>query len=212
MPCGHSKRAGTARRDTPELMQRDPQDGPYADRRTLLGDGREVGHAELAELVYDDLRGVAAAFFRDESQQRTLQPTALVHEAYLRLADQGGNFDDRSHFFRVAARAMRRVLIDAARTRGAQKRGGELNRVTLIEGVDQAESQTFDVLEFEEALGQLGELKQRYVDIVELRFFGGLSFPEIAKTLQLSESQVFKDWNMARSHLVLYFRDRESEN
>ncbi|MEO0649151.1 MAG: ECF-type sigma factor [Planctomycetota bacterium] len=173
-----------------------------AEGATLLGDGRSVPPDELAELVYDDLRRMAANFFRGEPDGATLQPTALVHEAYLRLADQTRtDWRGRAHFLAVAARTMRRVLVSAARARGAVKRGGELRRVTLQSSPGESLDVQVDILELEEALERLASIKPRFVEIVELRFFSGLTVEETAQVLGISEQQVFKDWKMARAYL-----------
>lgn len=178
---------------------------------TRLAGGRRVSPEELASLVYDDLRRIAASFFRG-SQGQTLQPTALVHEAYLRLADQErADWQNRAHFLAVAARMMRRVLIDAARARGAEKRGGALQRVTLLTDVHGEGSERIDLLELEDALQRLGKVKPRFVRIVELRFFSGLTTREVADVLGLSERQVTKDWRMARSYLEVFLEGDSEE-
>lgn len=172
---------------------------------TRLAGGRNASPEELASLVYDDLRRLAASFFRPESRGQTLQPTALVHEAYLRLADQEAtDWQGRAHFLAVAARMMRRVLIDAARARGATKRGGALQRVTLLSDVHGQEGERVDLLELDEALVRLGNVKPRFVEIVELRFFSGLTLEEVAKVLGVSVRQITKDWHMARSYLEVF--------
>ncbi|MGC2605171.1 MAG: ECF-type sigma factor, partial [Silvibacterium sp.] len=129
----------------------------------------------------------------------TLQPTALINEAYIRLAEASGSvWQDRAHFLAVAAHVMRHVLVDHARARSAGKRGGVQNQVTLDENVLPAPSQSVDVLALHEALERLTELDPRQGRIVELHFFGGLSFEEIAEVIQVSERTVKRDWALAR--------------
>ncbi len=177
---------------------------------TRLTGGRSVSPDELASLVYEDLRRIAASLFRPENQRQTLQPTALVHEAYMRLADQeSSDWKSRAHFLAVAARMMRRVLIDAARARGAAKRGGGAQRVTLLTDVHGEGGEGVDMLELEEALVRLGNVKPRFVEIVALRFFSGLSVEEVARVLGVSERQIWKDWNMARSYLEVFLEGGE---
>lgn len=173
-------------------------------RTTRLGDGREVSSEELATLVYEDLRAMAAAFFGRGAGQ-TLQPTALVHEAYLRLADQSHrDWQNRGQFLAVAARMMRRVLVDAFRARGALKRVDDAQRVTLSDALPDGAAVELDPLDLEAALERLAGVKDRYVQIVELRFFAGLTVEETGKVLELSERQIWKDWNKARSYLAVY--------
>ena len=179
--------------------------------RTRLHDGREVDARELAGLVYADLRRIAGSLFKRQPVGATLQPTALVHEAYVRLADRSASdWRDRAHFLAVAARTMRGVLVDAARARGSLKRGGAGERVTLAEGLAIAADGQILLLDLEAALVRLGKVKERYVELVELRLFGGLEFDEIAAVLELSRRQVFKDWGLARSYLEVFLEDGET--
>lgn len=156
----------------------------------------------LLPLVYADLRAQAEAYFRAQRDNHTLQPTALVHEAYLRLM---GNTDiaweGRSHFLAVAAMAMRNVLADHARRRRAEKRGGAWDRVTLTGlGSDGGERQ-IDALDLDDALKALAEVDERQARIVELRFYGGLTVEEVAHVLEVSSGTVALDWRMARAWL-----------
>src|SRR5262245_46424785 len=136
--------------------------------------GERVGSDQLLVMVYQELRELAASQLRRERKDHTLQPTALVHEAYLRLIDGSSvDYEGRTHFFASAAMMIRRVLVDSARAHRAQKRGGEVERVTL-QGVEATElMQDLDVLALDEALQQLAEISPRQSQIVELRFFGG---------------------------------------
>ena len=164
-----------------------------------LGDCRRA--PELARLVYDDLHRYAAALMRAEHGPRTLQPTALVHEAYLRLVDQSRvSWQGRTHFFAVGAEMIRRVLVDDARRRGAQKRGGRAGRVPL-DAQDPADDSGVDLLALDDALRKLAELDPRAARVVELRFFGGLREADAAAVLGVAESTVSDDWRTARAWL-----------
>jgi RNA polymerase sigma factor (TIGR02999 family) len=156
----------------------------------------------LMEAVYDDLRRKAAGILRHESPGHTLQPTALVNEAYLRLVDQKRvAWQNRAHFLAVAARMMRRVLIDYARRRRAAKRGGEMTRVTLDDFLAPSGSRQLDLLVLDEALAELAALDARQGQIVELRAFGGLSVEETAEVLGISPATVKRDWSFAQAWL-----------
>ncbi|MGE3181774.1 MAG: sigma-70 family RNA polymerase sigma factor [Phycisphaerae bacterium] len=157
----------------------------------------------LLPLVYDELRELAASFFRGRNANETLQPTALVHEAYVKLvAGATPEWANRKHFFCVAARAMRQLLTDNARRRKTEKRGGNLGRVTLHDS-SAATDQMFDVdiVELDEAISRLASLDERQARIVELRFLAGLSVEETAEALDISERTVKLDWQMARAWL-----------
>jgi len=162
-----------------------------------------AGDAEAGErlipLVYRDLRRRAARYLRKEPAGHTLQPTALVHEAYLRLIGQDLTWHNRSHFFAVASLVMRRVLVDHARRRRTTKREGV--RVALDEALDAAAARGVDVLHLDEALTQLSALDARQARIVELRFFGGFSEEETADALAISPATVRRDWSAARAWL-----------
>lgn len=166
-------------------------------------DGDESAAARLMPLVYDELRRLADSYLRRERPDHTLQPTALVNEAYLRLVDQTrASLRDRSHFFAVAARQMRRVLVDHARRHDAEKRGGGARRVSLDEAVDQAQDpRDLDLVALDAALDKLAELDARQARIVELRYFGGLTVEETAEALGVSATTVKDDWQSARAWL-----------
>ncbi len=157
---------------------------------------------QLVPLVYERLRGMAHARLAGRNPGASLDTTALVHEAYLRLVDQSRvEWRDRSHFFAVAATAMRQIVVDRARRRGALKRGRGV-RVTLLDQPDPgAEAQTEEILAVDEALEQLGLLNERLVKMVELRFFVGLSIEETAEVLGLESRTVNRDWRVARALL-----------
>lgn len=157
----------------------------------------------LFPAVYDQLRALAGSYFRHQRPDQTLQATALVHEAFVKLIDQTSiEFNDRVHFMATASRAMRQVLVDHARSRAAAKRGGKWQRVAL-EGVptDGQAPHRLDVIALDDALGELAELDQRQARVVELRFFGGLSVEETAAALGVSPRTVELDWKMARAWL-----------
>jgi RNA polymerase sigma-70 factor, ECF subfamily len=153
----------------------------------------------MVEHVYDELRRLAASFLRQERQGHTLQTSALVNEAYLRVASgRGMEFQDRQHFLRIAARAMRRILVDYGRQRSAAKR--ELQPMPDAALLRQLTPST-DYLALDRALTRLAEADSRQAEIVELRFFAGLSVEETAATLRISEKTVKRDWSMARAWL-----------
>jgi len=156
-------------------------------------------HATLAPSLYKELHKLAARKMRFERANHTLQPTALVNEAYLRLAEASGSlWKDRAHFLAAAAHVMRHILVDHARSHGAGKRGAGAVQVTLDENIVPSPSHSIDILALHEALERLSKLDARQGRIVELHFFGGLSFEEIAAVLELSERTVKRDWAMAR--------------
>ena len=166
------------------------------------GDGDEAALARLMPLVYDELRRLARHYMRRERPGHTIQPTALVNEAYLRLVGQTNiRWQNRAHFFGIAAGVMRRVLCDHARARLADKRGGGAVRVSLVEAEARPDEQATDALALDEALGGLAEVDPRKARVVELRYFGGLSVEETAEVLKVSRSTVLHDWNMARAWL-----------
>jgi RNA polymerase sigma factor (TIGR02999 family) len=160
---------------------------------------------ELMPLVYDELRRLARGYMSRETPGHTLQPTALVNEAYLRLVDTSRiSWQGRTHFFAVGARVMRRLLIDHARGRGRKKRGADWYRVTFSDALPHMGGNEIDfdqLLTLNEALDQLAELDPRQSKVVELRFFGGLTVPEVAAVLGVSQRTVEGDWTHARAWL-----------
>lgn len=161
----------------------------------------------LMPLVYDELRRVAGRQLASERGSHTLQPTALVNEAFLRLVDQTrASWKDRTHFYSVAAQIMRRILIDHARRRLAGKRGGGAETVSLDGVADWPEPRDLDVILLDEALTELATFDPRQSRVVELRFFAGLSVEETAEALQLSTATVKREWRMARAWLVRQLR------
>ena len=168
----------------------------------MSGENREATMERLIPLVYDELRALARAQLRHERPDHSLQATALVHEAYLRLlGSDRPSWNDQSHFFRAAAEAMRRILIEHARKRGRIKRGGKRVRVELS-SVDLASEQDLDeILALDDAFQRLEEQDSKAADVVRLRFFAGLSVEETAKALDLSERTVKREWAFARAWL-----------
>lgn len=165
--------------------------------------GAAADPAELLSVVYGELRAIAASYLSRERVDHTLQPTALVHEAYLKLVDQERvEWQGRAHFLGVAAQAMRRILIDYARTKKRAKRGGQWHRVELEPGALNDEEDSLDLLALDDALIALAELSERQAKVVELRFFGGLSNESVAQALDVSETTVERDWRVARAWLL----------
>jgi RNA polymerase sigma-70 factor (ECF subfamily) len=154
--------------------------------------------------AYQELRRLAAAYLRRERPGQTLQPTALVHEAYIRLLkDKPGRWQNRAHFCAIAANAMRQILVERARARAALKRGGGQPRVTLVDGLAAApDDSPVDLLALDQALSRLAELDAQQARIVELRYFGGLSVEETADALHISPATVKRDWSVARAFLA----------
>lgn len=164
--------------------------------------GREQALSQLMPLVYDELRRLAASYLRKESSRDTLQATGLVHEAFFRLVDQKQvSWQNRAHFFGIAAQSMRRVLLDYARKRATSKRGGSDVKVTLSEAVAQDEQRDLDLLALDAALQSLSQIDPQQGRIVELRYFGGLTIEECAEVLGISRATVKRDWSVARAWL-----------
>ena len=181
-----------------------PADSPSVTRLLRAwSDGDRDAFGRLVPLVYEELRRRARHYMARERPGSTLQPTALVNEAYLRLVDaREVRWQDRIHFFAVAAQVMRRILVDAARARGSAKRGGLGPRVTLDERLVAAPSADFEILALDDAIEALSRKDPRKARVVELRFFGGLSLHETAEALQVSEDTVGRDWNFAKAWLA----------
>lgn len=167
-------------------------------------DGDEGASGQLFALVYDELRAMAHRQLRFRKPGETINTTGLVHEAYLKLFSRSDTtWNDRVHFFAVTAKAMRQILVDYARASRAQKRGGDAHRTELVSGVLYEDARSLDLLDLEEALVRLGELNPRLAEIVEMRFYGGMSVEEIATALDLSGRTVDRDWFKAKSFLYL---------
>jgi RNA polymerase sigma-70 factor, ECF subfamily len=164
-------------------------------------DGHPPPVDELAPLVYNELRRLAAAYMRRERPGQTLQATALVHEAYLRLAGAGTPWHDKRHFIGIAARSMRQILVERARARGAQKRWAGLDRVSLSDALAVAVDQETMLPALDEALERLEQIDAEQARIVELRFFAGLSIEEAADALGISPATLKRRWSLARAWL-----------
>lgn len=182
------------------------QDGKITQLLQEIESGNELAKEKLVEVAYDELRELAGHLLRRERSGHTLQPTALVHEAMIRMLDaemlqQGRN---RAYFFGAMARAMRRALVDHARKRNAERRGGgHWERQPLDQALEELEqNHRLDMLCLDEALEELQELSHRQSEVVHLHFFGGLTHTEIAEQLQVSLSTIEKDWRMARAWLL----------
>lgn len=166
-----------------------------------LQQGRDGAADALVPMVYGELHNLAVHYMRLERGDHTLQPTALVHEAYMRLVDQrNATWQNRSHFYGIAAQAMRRILVDHARRKRAGKReGGE--RVTLDAAIAETPERSVDLIALDDALTRLAELDPRQARVVELRFFGGLDIEQTAESLGISPATVKRDWTFARAFL-----------
>jgi RNA polymerase sigma-70 factor (ECF subfamily) len=162
--------------------------------------GDQEALKRLMPLVYDELRRLAKAYFQRQPPNSTLQGTALVHEAYLRLADKKEiQWQDRAHFFAVSARIMRCILVDHARSRGSAKRGGGNFMIALDDAVTSAEMWDVNLVSLDEALSRLGAYDRRLLQVVELRFFGGLSIEETSQVLNIAQATVKRHWNVAKA-------------
>lgn len=168
----------------------------------LAGEGDKAALAKLIPLVYEELRAMAHRQRISQGGGDTLNTTALVHEAYEKLAGSGAAYEDRRHFFRVAARAMRSVLVDHARAQSREKRGGGMKARTLDEVRIAPPERPEQMLALDEALNILNELDSRQAEVVQLRYFIGLTVPEAADVLGLSEATVKRDWTAARAWLL----------
>ena len=175
---------------------------PTVEMLRMAAGGDDEARASLAAHLYGELRRAAEGYLRRERGDHTLQATELVHEAYVRIVESAKiEAHDRAHFLAIAARVMRNVLVDHARRKGAQRRGGDRLQITLDDVLAQHEEKGLDVLILHDALERLAELDDRKARVVELRFFGGLTAAETADVLDLSRKTVEADWYMARAWL-----------
>jgi|SRR5215813_14918383 len=170
----------------------------------MLAEWSDSGNREaldkLMPIVYEELHRQAARYLQRERSGHTLQTTALVNEAYVRLIDQVNvRWQNRAHFFAIAAEMMRRILVDYARKRHAEKRGGDAIKVTLSEALNASSERDLDLIAVDETLTRLAELDQQQAKVVELRFFGGLSVEETAEVLGISDRTVKRDWSVAKA-------------
>jgi RNA polymerase sigma-70 factor (ECF subfamily) len=191
-------------------------EAPTAELTALLlkwGQGDEVALQRLIPLVERELHLIARRCMAAERRDHSLQATALVNEAYLRLVDvQHVNWQDRAHFLAVGARLMRRILVDHARARGYQKRGGGAARVTFEEALVVAAEPSRDLVALDDALEALAQFDERKCRVIELRFFGGLSVDETASVLNVSADTVMRDWRLAKVWLRREMRGQEAES
>lgn len=172
--------------------------------------GDDAALTELTPLVYEDLRRLAHHYMGGQRPDHTLQTTALVNEAYLRLADQTSpTWQSRAHFFAVAARAMRQILVNYAKSYRSQKRGGGALKVELDEAALVSPGQSKEIVDLHEALERLATLDSRKAEVVELKYFGGLNYDEIAEVLKISAVTVRRDWEFAKAWLYTELHDAE---
>jgi len=164
------------------------------------GQGNEAARDQLIPLIYDELRRLARKHLRRERPGHTLQTSALVNEAYLRMAGQSVSWQGRAHFFGIAARLMRQILVDHARLRDNAKHGGDWRRVSL-DAADVGQDQSADILALDEALQALAQMSPQQSRMIELRFFGGLTIEETAEVLGVSHSTIEREWRVARAWL-----------
>jgi RNA polymerase sigma factor (TIGR02999 family) len=175
-------------------------------------DGDPAALEKLTPLVYDELHRLARQYMQNEPAGHTLQSSALVNEAYLRLIDwKSVRWQNRAHFFGVAAKLMRRVLVDLARARRAARRGGNALQVSLDEAAEIPEMRSEEFIALDEVLDTLAELDPRKCQIVELRFFGGLDVKETAEVLKISKRTVMREWSLARAWLYRELGQREKK-
>jgi RNA polymerase sigma factor (TIGR02999 family) len=172
-----------------------------------ISTGDRSGSDQLMELVYDDLRGLARAQMQSTTPEHVLQPTALVHEVFLKLVDSDIDWRSRSHFFALGAKAMRFILVDYARESSAQKRGGDRRRIPLADDMFVSPKRDEDVLALNEALNALAEIDKERAEIVEMRFFGGMTIAEVAEAIGKSARTVDKQWAATRIWLRKYLME-----
>jgi RNA polymerase sigma factor (TIGR02999 family) len=165
--------------------------------------GDEFALQQLMPLVYEELRLMARRYMREQSPGHTMQATELIHEAYVKIArSEDQNWENRAHFFGVAARAMRHILVDHARSKSAQKRGGWQERVTLADDIGTPNKNAKELVALDDALKSLEQIDERRSRVVELKFFGGLTVEEISEVLKISPETVNRDWKFARTWLL----------
>lgn len=183
------------------MEPRQPENQEITRLLEKIGDGDRDALDSLMPVVYDELRKLAAYYLKSERDGHTLQPTALVNEAFLRLVQQETAWQNRNHFFAVAASSMRRILVDYARGRKAEKRGGDGEKVSLEDTFVFVRERPQDFIALDEALNELAVADPRRARVVELRFFAGLNNEEIADLLGVHSNTVLRDWNLARAWL-----------
>ncbi len=209
MPCGappvpRGRRGGRTLPQPPPGRYNPPRVADQGEVTKAIEDlnaGRVEAREELFGLVYGELRRLAGAQMARQPKDHTLQPTALVHEAYLKLLGGEAAFQDRAHFLNAAARAMRSILVDHARTRGREKRGGGAAKVAFHESIHGALEPHDEILSVHEALAKLETIDAKRARVVELRYFGGLTFEETARLMEVPERTVYRLWDLARAWL-----------
>jgi RNA polymerase sigma factor (TIGR02999 family) len=198
------------RSDDAEEPNDPEQDQGVTDALVRWSKGDEAARAELFPMVYAELRRIARRYMKKEREGHTLETCALVHEAYLKLIDQTRvNWQNRSHFFGIAAQAMRRILVNHALARKTEKRGGDLQRVPLDDALRYFEEKKIDLPALDEALNRLQQIDPKQAGIVELRYFAGFTIAETAEILEISPATVSREWELARAWL---FRELNKEN
>jgi RNA polymerase sigma-70 factor (ECF subfamily) len=187
-----------------------PSSHDITDLLIQLSGGDRAAMDDLLPLIYDEMRRLASRYLRRERADHTLQPTALVHEAYLRLVDQTrANWQNRAHFIGVAAQIMRRLLVDHARERAADKRGHNVRKLSLDENVAKAVERSAELIALDGALHELARMDELKARIVELRYFGGLSVEETAEILGVTPVTISRHWRAARTWLYGYMTREE---
>jgi RNA polymerase sigma-70 factor, ECF subfamily len=178
-----------------------PPPGEVTRLLNAMQGGQRDAEASLMDLVYNELRRLASSYLRRERPDHTLQATALVHEAYLKLTDQNATWQNRAHFFGVAAQVMRRILVDHARAFQAEKRGGGQAKISLDEALLLSSAESRELLDLNDALTELAAFDPRLARVVELRFFAGLTVQEAAEVLDCATRTVNRDWRTAQAWL-----------
>src|SRR5262252_7488730 len=184
-----------------------PPPNEITERLIAWGAGDRAAFDQLLPIVYQELRRMAGNYLRQENPGHTLQPTALVHEAWLRLIDQTRvDWRNRAQFFGVAAQMMRRILVDHAKAKHREKRGGDAVKLSLDDAINLSQERAADLLALDEALGELTRVDERKSRVVELRYFGGFGVEETAQILGVSPETVMRDWKMAKAWLYQSIR------
>jgi len=197
--------------DLPNPSQPEPAPGEATILLDRITDGDSTAAEDLLPLVYAELRARAVAYFRGQPSNHTLQPTALVHEAYVKLVNSPTDqWKSRSHFCAVAATAMRQILVDHARKRAAAKRAKDAHDEMVTDLLSPSKNTTVNLLALDDALEKLADLDPRQARLIELRFFGGLSNSEVGGILELSTSTIEKDWRKIRAWLLKEINEKAS--
>ena len=190
-----------------------PPPNEITERLIAWGAGDRAALDQLLPIVYQELRRIAGNYLRRENPGHTLQPTALVHEAWLRLVDQTRvDWRNRAQFFGVAAQLMRRILVDHAKTKHREKRGGDAVKFSLDDVINLSQERAADLLALDDALDGLARIDERTSHVVELRYFGGFSVEETAQILEVSPETVMRDWKMAKAWLYQQIRRETSDD